>query len=152
MEGLKAWLDNDPQASADPQHVFLSYFGTARPDYYDIQAQPLLSYGTLDWGPTSIKPSTGGVYCISATMLQSVYSFYPGRWNAAYERTYQKVLAEIDGVARTADAHLLWHHPPISAFRASPTRLIDAVHYLQLGRLCALLRSRERMRTWGTRS
>lgn len=38
-------------------------------------------------------PLTGGVYCISATMLQTVYVLdAPGPWTEAYEKRYQDAL------------------------------------------------------------
>ena len=85
LPGLKAWLD----AHAAPgEPVFLSYFGTGEPDYYHIRAQRLPFVNgfklTQPWVP--LRP---GVYAISATMLEHVYSPIRGPWTPALEKEYQ---------------------------------------------------------------
>ena len=58
-----------------PTPVYLAYFGRTEPAYYHIRATELC-------GPRqrslSLVPLTEGVYCISATELQRVYSRAPG--------------------------------------------------------------------------
>ena len=89
LPGLKHWLDDHPEDSRDPKRVYLSYFGMASPDYYGIEAQRLLSFFPR-WTPHVPVGLTGGLYAISASMLQSVYMInFPGRWNAEYEKRYQ---------------------------------------------------------------
>ncbi len=72
--------------------VYLSYFGTGNPKYYGIEAEMLPSY--IDFRPPSNhdEPWGAGLYCISATMLQSVYSYAAGHWSVPYERAYQNLL------------------------------------------------------------
>ena len=41
--------------------------------------------------PLVLRP---GTYCISATCLQAVYGFAPGRWNQQYEARYQELNAQ----------------------------------------------------------
>ena len=66
LPGLKRWLkdhDLDPPAKT---HVYLAYFGSAEPAYYQIAAANL-------WSPKPHPPVplTEGVYCISASGLSS---------------------------------------------------------------------------------
>lgn len=72
LQNLKPWLDEQ-----GVDHVWLSYFGEGRPDYYGI------SYTGLDsWPPRLMDPAARpfypadpapGVYAISATNLQGVH-------------------------------------------------------------------------------
>lgn len=70
LPDLKKWLDqNAPPESGVP--VYFSYFGAADPAYYDIRPQLLPS--DLNIAPPQDFPLHGGIYCVSATMLQLVY-------------------------------------------------------------------------------
>ncbi len=71
LAGLKAWMDEN-----GVEHVWLSYFGEARPDYYGIRYTGLAS-----WPPRLMNPAARpfyphdpapGTYAISATNLQGV--------------------------------------------------------------------------------
>jgi hypothetical protein len=141
LEGLKSWLEKDPQAAADPERVYLSYFGSASPEYYGVKARPLSSFAPWGWEPTDLRPLTGGVYCASATRLQGVNGSYPGRWNRTYEDTYQALRLELNRQARTADADP--QPAPGNQRLATDAQLRDAFHQLQWGRLRAFLRKRE---------
>ena len=68
LPGLKRWLTEHDLDGPDKTPVYLAYFGTASPAYYQISATELC-------GLRATLPShlTGGVYCISATDLQRVY-------------------------------------------------------------------------------
>ena len=84
----------DEQGLQGPNHppVYLSYFGTSHPEYYHIDAIALPSFPDK-WTRRMPPPLTGGVYCISATMLQTVYVLdAPGPWTEAYEKRYQDAL------------------------------------------------------------
>ncbi len=84
LPSLKKWLDKN---TTEDEPLFLSYFGTASPAYYGIDAQP------LPLGETVNKSFelTPGTYCISATCLQAVNGFAPGRWNQQYEARYREL-------------------------------------------------------------
>lgn len=87
LPGLKAWLDKHLPTAGEP--VYLSYFGTGSPGYYDIQAVRLPQFFRLG----EIEPwyeMAGGTYCISATMLQQVYSPVRGPWTPELEKEYQE--------------------------------------------------------------
>ena len=71
LGGLKVWMNEN-----EVDHVWLSFFGEGRPEYYD------LDYSGLDsWPPRLMDPAARpffpdepapGFYAISATMLQGV--------------------------------------------------------------------------------
>lgn len=63
LKNLKVYMD---QNSLDM--VYLAYFGSAHPEYYDIQAQPLPTEK-----PESMEANRAQVYAISATYLQGSY-------------------------------------------------------------------------------
>ena len=44
----------------------------------------------------------GGIYCVSATTLQSVYALEVGPWCTEYEQSYQSALAEMRRYRKTA--------------------------------------------------
>jgi len=88
LPGLKTWLDR--RRSREPQlRAYLSYFGTGRPDYYGIAAEPIeLEERFL----RNLPPAGAGTYCVSATNLQAVYYPIRGRWNSRFEEAYQELL------------------------------------------------------------
>jgi hypothetical protein len=95
LPGLKHWLDE--QGLQGPNHppVYLSYFGSSHPGYYHIDAYALPGFPDR-WTRRMPPPLTGGVYAISATMLQAVYVLdAPGAWTGAYEKRYQDALYNI---------------------------------------------------------
>jgi dolichyl-phosphate-mannose-protein mannosyltransferase len=93
LPGLKRWLDAHDFTSSAP--AYLSYFGSGDPAAYGIRARQIYSY--QDWRTAPpLYPLTGGIYCVSATMLQSLYTRAPGPWAAPYERAYQMTRAEFE--------------------------------------------------------
>ncbi len=88
LPGLKTWLDQH----ADGAPVFLSYFGTGEPDYYDIRAQRLPFVNAFKL-PQPYVRLEAGVYAISATMLEHVYSPIRGPWTLALEKEFQELRA-----------------------------------------------------------
>ncbi len=99
LKGLKQWLDEHPD---DAQHVYLSYFGTASPEYYGIQATMLPGFFN-HYQPHVPEPLTAGTYCISATLLQGVYVPFPGKWNALFENLYQRCRENVLEYQRAAN-------------------------------------------------
>ena len=93
LPGLSAWLRSN-NSGQQSKPVFLSYFGTGNPSYEGITATLMLA---LPESPPRrpwywFKP---GLYCISATMLQHVYSPFNGSWSVSNEREYRH-LSETD--------------------------------------------------------
>lgn len=93
LPGLKQWLDQARREAPDVP-VYLSYFGSGNPPTYGIDARQIYSY--QDW--RSAAPSydlTEGIYCVSATMLQNVYTPAAGPWSQPYENAYQRLKREV---------------------------------------------------------
>jgi hypothetical protein len=85
LPGLKTWLDLH---AAPGEPVYLSYFGTGEPDYYHLRAHrlPFVNGFKIPQPWSRLEP---GVYCISATMLEQVYSPIRGPWTPELEKEYQ---------------------------------------------------------------
>jgi hypothetical protein len=143
LKELKRWLDRHPDDARDPTRVYLSYFGNSSSAYYGIGAQELPCYFPR-WMPHIPRPLTGGMYCISATMLQAVYlAPYNGRWNQEYEARYQElrqlVLTYQQGSA-DPDVRARLHE---SAAQLEMQKTFRMYELLRFGRLCSCLRQRD---------
>jgi hypothetical protein len=139
LPALKRWL---VEAGLDdsPDKVYLSYFGTGVPEYYGIHATMLP--GFWDRNPPRIpEPLKPGAYCISATILESLYLRFPGRWNEVYEATYQQLAAKVRQFTSSspekrkeliaAEGQTVW------------TNWFETYEHARLARLASLLRTRE---------
>lgn len=100
LPGLKRWLDRQGLSGQAKIPVYFSYFGTGSPEYYGIEAIILPSF--FPRAMNERAPLTGGVYCVSASMLQSLYLYARGRWGLYYEEPYREVLADIERFNRTS--------------------------------------------------
>jgi hypothetical protein len=143
LPGLKLWLDaNAGPPSAVP--VYLSYFGTARPEHFGLEA--ILLPGYFDRRESlAPAPLAGGWYCISATMLQGVYLGAPGPWTAAYEAQYQKLAGPALELLRAVETR---DRPRVDAMLAARgeaywVSLLEEYDQLRISRLMAWLRQRE---------
>ncbi len=88
LPALARWLRKRDLPSRDTP-VYLSYFGSALPDYYGIRAKRLPSFFPVSRSGWPMQ-LTGGVYCISATMLQGVYlPEFRGPWTPKREEAYR---------------------------------------------------------------
>ncbi|HRX86453.1 MAG TPA: hypothetical protein P5572_15635, partial [Phycisphaerae bacterium] len=145
LPGLSAYL-RERRTSGDEQPVFLSYFGSAgRPGikHYGIEATlvppswPRDAVGDLRYRP--------GVYAISATDLQNVYSgvYESGErvllnpWTPQLETIYRRLLpayAACMAAENTAGARAAW---TTSAVQRDMREFLT----LQFARLCAYLRT-----------
>lgn len=85
LPGLKRWIENHRTVD-DRTPIYLAYFGTADPRWYAINAEMILPENQFSTTPSHL---TRGTYCISATLLQSVYTNDLGQWCAPYEQRYQ---------------------------------------------------------------
>lgn len=88
LPGLARWL-REHNSGAVAQPVFLSYFGSGEPGYYDITATPLPYVNGFKVRHWWYEP-TAGIYCVSATMLAHVYSPVRGPWTPDLEKEYQE--------------------------------------------------------------
>jgi Dolichyl-phosphate-mannose-protein mannosyltransferase len=143
LPGLKKWLQKQGLDSPTTTPVYLSYFGTADPEYYGIHATRLPSF--LEFKPHHFGPLTGGVYCVSATMLQGVVegSYCPGPWTGDYETRYRAVTAILERLAATRDGPAARQDLLRKTGFSSPGEVLSVFDQLRFGRLCAFLRQRE---------
>jgi hypothetical protein len=140
LPGLARWLDAHQRDERSP--VYFSYFGSSLPTHYGIRARMLPSYLSVGETeePRDLEP---GLYCISATMLQSVYLDCPGSWSRAYEQRYQ-VASDRVNAWRSSEGK-------VAARQALLDRIGEehwlaefaAFEHLRFGRLAAHLRQRE---------
>lgn len=137
LPGLADWL----QANRRPgERVHLAYFGTGEPLAEGIDAIQLPTLPIIFSSPW-YEPAPG-LYCVSATMLQQVYSPVRGVWTPALEQEYRTLRSLV---------------PSLRAFltepAARPTLLETAnaaqweaawkrYDLLRFARLCHYLRSR----------
>ena len=86
------------------------------------------------WDRTLPTPLTGGLYCIGATMLQSVYTLpYLGRWNEEYEGFYQRLRQVVLPFQRAT-------HDPTALklmYESTPCRVGRRFHELSRLAICA---------------
>jgi hypothetical protein len=88
LPALKVWLDRH-KLSAD-QPVYFSYFGSDIPERFGLHLKMLPSVPDLRIPTDPPQPLQPGVYIVSATMLQSIYSPFPGVWTHSHEEAYQQ--------------------------------------------------------------
>jgi hypothetical protein len=93
LPALRRWLDNHRDSSLSDATYF-SYFGVSSPQLYGIPATSLASYPRRS-PPAVPEPLRPGTYCVSATMLQNVYTDYRGRWTPRYEVSYQELVSKV---------------------------------------------------------
>lgn len=130
--------------AAETGPVALSYFGSADPRAFGIDAEPLPSYFPLAGSDVEPTPLTPGLYAISATMLQAVYLRAAGPWTAEHEARYRESFARWldwrdtadDPAARAALVGLLGSE---QAWRDELALFAE----LRFARLAATLRQRE---------
>jgi len=138
LPALKQWLDEAGLQPQSSQRVYLSYFGTGRPEYYGIDATQL--WGFLDRRPQQApQPLGGGVYCISASILNVAA---PQPWTRALESEYQKDFANVKMLSNTGEgtqARTELIQKTGEDFWWQTFRRFDE---LRLGRLAAFLRRR----------
>ena len=94
---LGTWLDEHRQPD---ESVYLSYFGADDPFYRGIKAVELAPYYSFGrercWDELH-----GGIYCVSASMLQDASSPYRGTWTSTSEAGYQGLARRVHEGLRT---------------------------------------------------
>jgi hypothetical protein len=138
LPGLAAWLEADPGARSGAP-VYLAYFGSSSPASYGVRARALPSYH--EWSGAAAARGLGldleaGIYCISATMLQSVYTDFPGPWTAARESHYQRAREMLEALFAAGEGAPGRRDPLLR-------RAYRVYDQLRFGRLAAYLRRRE---------
>jgi hypothetical protein len=139
LPALKRWLDDVRVQQPGGVGVYLSYFGTARPEYYGIQATQLA--GFIDRRePQPPVPLRGGVYCVSATVLNVIGRLFYG---PEHEGNYQAALAELVRFARASESEQAWSALMQQTGEPYWHQLFAQFDQLRTGRLMAFLRRRE---------
>jgi hypothetical protein len=137
LPALKQWLDGERLQRGDGS-VYLSYFGTARPEYYGIQATPLA--GFIDRRPPAPPvPLGGGVYCVSATMLDVVSRLF---YKPQYETNYQAAAKNAGIFARASQDEQAMSSLMRDTGEEYWRQLFGDLDQLRTGRLLAFLRGR----------
>jgi len=133
---LKKWIDRN----AGGQPVYLSYFGNNLLQNYDITNVARLA-GYPDWDkPPVLPPMNAGIYCVSATMLQTVLIKPWGPWQQVYEDSYR------DLAHRLPEAQ---NDPQAAARLAAEygqeniNSMVELFDQLRFARLAGYLRQRE---------
>ncbi len=138
LPGLAQWL----KANAAQEPVFISYFGTGEPDYYGIRAHrlPMINGFKLPQSFVALEP---GVFAISATCLEHVYSPVRGDWTLTRETEYQELRRlepALIAFGRDSERRAeLLREAPESKWQGAAKRL----DLLRFARLCFYLRMRE---------
>ena len=146
LPALKRWLEEEQTAEYANQPVYLSYFGTALPEYYGVDVRRLPGY--FDRREGEQMPLEPGTYCISASMLQGIYSRLFGPWTEEYERYYQQVAGELNRLAEEmkrdpAAAERIAKDPDAVEERKRLYDTITAYNLARMSRLAAFLKLRE---------
>jgi hypothetical protein len=140
LPALKTWLDEHP-AIVVGKPLYLAYFGTADPRSYEINAKLLPENHSLE--DKTFARLSGGLYCISATTLQSVYTLEIGPWCVDYEQQYRSAVAEVQRYQKTASDPSA-RVALIANDGAIPwLKKIKEFERLRFERLCAYLRHRQ---------
>lgn len=93
LYALDDWL-REHNSGTNREIVTLSYFGRSSPKYLGMDARYLLSRGTFKRDAYTIAALEPGLYAMSATMLQGMYSPDLRPWTAQHESTYRFLLSE----------------------------------------------------------
>lgn len=131
---LARWLQENRRAG---EPVYLSLFGSDDPFYHGITGHELAPYYSFGRKRRWIELEPG-VYCISATMLQDVYSPFAGTWTAEREASYRRLLrmmrAELSQGRRS---------PDLGEFGEGPEQPLWNLDRARFARLCLYLRARK---------
>ena len=139
LPGLRDWLEREV---TNDEPVYLSYFGTGKPNSFGIEARQLPSL--FGWKTQDEDELIGGIYCISATMLQCVYPRVPrGPWAESYEQLYQASRTEVL-YFRSRQRQLSREGGTLGEAELQQwNQERERFHSLRFARLCSFLRQRE---------
>ena len=139
LPALKQWLDSQGLQQAGANGVYLSYFGTARPEYYGIRATVIA--GFIDRRPPQPPvPLGGGVYCVSATVLDVISRMF---YKPEYETNYQAAVKNLTIFARASEDEHAWSALMRQTGEQYWRDLFAQFDQLRTGRLVAFFRRRQ---------
>jgi 4-amino-4-deoxy-L-arabinose transferase-like glycosyltransferase len=136
---LAEWIDRNVPPG---QRVYVSYFGNNLMSRYGVRDDAVRLPGCPEWD-RQVLPHTfelgGGVYCISATCLQTVLMKPWGPWRQAYERAYLLLKSRLPEVAGNPGLAAEFS----SSVGLEPGQNLEALFdELRFARLAAYLRKR----------
>ncbi len=116
------------------ENTYVSMFGNDDLAYHGISAKELAPYFSHNPRP-HWDELQAGLYCVSATMLQDVYSPFNGEWTIQHEVSYQRLRASIIDASKPAPSAL-------SGVEISPidSQLLEMHERARFARLCIYLR------------
>jgi hypothetical protein len=134
LPALASWV-RAHRLSAEP--VYISYSGNDSPPYEGLLAQEIAPFHANNrfrqW--VELRP---GLYCISATQLQEVYSPVRQEWTWEHEASYKALLkqmrAELASGARAPDLTEFGNGPNQELWVLDQLRFDRLVQYLKLRR------------------
>ncbi len=97
LPSVKSWLDAHPPDGP----VMISYFGSGDLDYYGIKGTRA---GDINFDLRPRKAPailTGGLWIISVTQFQQVYTEARGPWDRTKEATYRQMLSHVMSLEKT---------------------------------------------------
>lgn len=94
---LREWIDATAATQGKREPVYLSFFGPADPVAHGIQARRFGDNGFDARHRSYPAPVHGGLFCISVTLFQGLYTLTPGPWTQEREALYQRLV----GIATT---------------------------------------------------
>jgi 4-amino-4-deoxy-L-arabinose transferase-like glycosyltransferase len=107
---LRKWLDASAAARGRPEPVFLSFFGPADPVAHGIRAVRFADTGFDAHRRRLPAPVRGGLFCISVTLFQGLYTLSPGPWTGERETLYRQLLeTATTRTPSTAEATMIEH-------------------------------------------
>ncbi len=128
LPALRHWLEAEGLNPPKETPVYLSYFGTSSPDHHGIRAWRLPGFFDLGRRRTLV-PLRGGVYCISASMLQLYGAPSSTPWGDDEEAVYRRFLTRLEPTARHATRPIPYADAAMEQF--DHLRLARLVHYLR---------------------
>lgn len=135
LPDLTEWLDENNPPGTTNQPVFLAYFGKDHPEQWGIDAtrigQPR---------PTGVSAYQPGLYCISASLLQGVYTNPVGPWSQKHETHYQAWRKEVSAYRALPAAERAAARQHATPELRTALQMIDQARFV---RLMASLRHRE---------
>lgn len=139
LPGLKRWLERNARG----EKVFLSYFGSDSPVHHGIEATRV-GDTFFDFHPRPALPvMTGGLYCISATMLRQVYTHARGPWTESYDDAYWELVKWLRHLNERPE-----NAPPVDIedreiSQAELQRRLILLEQMRFARLCHYLQRRQ---------
>jgi len=142
LPGLAERLAQERSSPSPPAEVYLSYFGTGSPDAEGLVAKH------LPFVPDRIRrvetyPLGAGLYCLSATMLQNVYTPIKPPWSAQDEAQWQAARADVERLEAAQADPAAFDALLAERGEAAWNRRLGEYEQLRFARLCAWLRRRE---------